>query len=328
MESRSTTPRATSLGGYLISTKIRHQAASLALGATIGLTVFKLIVAYFSGSVGVLSEAIHSFLDLISAMISYFTVREAGKPADENHPFGHGKIETVSSLFESLLLVVAAALIVFESVAHLRNPQPLQFTGMAMAAMGVSIVVSYWVYRHNLKASRETESSALHVNALHFLSDIVASIGILIGLVILHFTGWWVVDGIAGLLVAAYIVIISARQVKGALHELTDTQLPEREITVIKGLLDTFRPDHIEAHNLRTRKSGATRHIDFHLVLCGGLTVNESHEVCDQMEAKILSVYENASVNIHVEPCSLGAHHCHSKCDIYGKRKGLIEATR
>lgn len=281
----------------------------------------KLLAAYFSDSVGVLSEGIHSFLDLVSASISFFTVREAGKPADHGHPFGHGKIETVSSLFESLLLILAAALIIYEGVEHFKNPHPIQNEWMAVGVMILSLLVSFLVYRHNAGAAQETESSALHVNALHFLSDVVASFGVLIGLVILKLTGWTQIDSLIAFGVAAYILLVSIKQVKLAVLELTDTQLPADEIKTIHSLLDLFKHEVIEAHDLRTRKSGATRHIDFHLVVCKELTVKSSHAVCDDIEAKIMNTFPSASVNIHVEPCEHDFPECKANCPVEKPRK-------
>lgn len=291
--------------------------------ATIGLTVFKLAVAAVSGSVGLLSEGVHSFLDVVSAALSYFTVREAGKPADEDHPFGHGKIETLSSLFESLLLVGAAAWISFEGWEHLRHPEPVHYQGLAMVAMVISIVVSFIVYRHNAQAAIKAESSALHVNALHFLSDVVASIAVLVGLLALRLTGWLIIDPIMAFAVAAYILLISLQQVKKAILELSDTQLPESEIQEIRGILASFADRTIEAHDLRTRRSGSTRHIDFHLVLCGALSVNESHQLCDEIELKISERLPSASVNIHVEPCETEHSGCQTSCEILRKNSLL-----
>jgi cation diffusion facilitator family transporter len=296
---------------------IRHRAASLALGATVLLTVIKLSVAFFSGSVGVLSEGIHSFLDVVSAALAFFTVREAGKPADEDHPFGHGKIETLSSLFEALLLVVAAGIIIFEGVNQLQNPEPIHHTWIAMGTIGFSIAVSYYVYKNNIQAARKTESSALTVNSLHFLSDVVASVAILVGLVLLKLTGKIVIDALMAFAVAAYILVVSAKQVKEALLELSDKQLPEIEIRQIREILETFKEKMIEAHDLRTRRSGATRHVDFHLVVCRYMTVETSHAVCDEMESELLAKFPNASVNIHVEPCEIQITHCNLSCPLY-----------
>ena len=301
--------------------------------ATVGLTAFKFGAAYLTGSVGVLSEGVHSLLDLISASIAFFAVPTAGKPADEDHPFGHGKIETLSSLFEALLLLLAAALIVREGLDRIEHPHPVEYQGVAIAAIVVSMVVSYFVYRHNKSAAALTESSAIQVNALHFLTDVVASAGILVGLVILRLTGWLVIDSVMAFGVAAYIVFISIQQTARALLELSDIQLPEEEISTIRRILEEFkiRTDEtsaspashiIEAHDLRTRKSGATRHIDFHLVVCGHMSVDESHSVCDQIEIKIAEALPNASVNIHVEPCELERTACNRTCPIYKKRIG------
>ena len=234
------------------------------------------------------SEGLHSSLDLVSAGLSFFTVREAGKPADDDHPFGHGKIETFSSLIESLFLIVAAGAMIYEGYEHLIHPEPLHYEGLALFTIFVSLLVSYWMYRHNIKAARAVESSALQVNALHFLTDVMASGAVLLGLLILKFTNWLIIDALLAFAVAAYILVVSARQVKVAVSELIDTQLPEHEIQHIRDLLDTFKDQMIEAHDLRTRRSGSTRHIDFHLVCCGAMSVNESHAVCDQIEAKIL----------------------------------------
>ena len=276
------------------------------------MTALKLGVGWLTGSVGVQSEGIHSSLDLVSAIVAFFTIREAGKPADREHPFGHGKIETLSSLLESLLLVVAAGWIIFEAVDHILHPHPIAHEGVAIATIALSLVVSYWVYRNNIRAARATESSAIEVNALHFLSDVIASAGVLAGLVLLKLTGWWLTDPILALGVAFYILAMTVTQVKKALGELTDTRLPEAEVAEIRELLDSFRfkGTTIEAHDLRTRRSGATRHLDFHLVVCRKMTVLDSHDICDAIEAKLQERFPGASVTIHVEPCGIEGAVC------------------
>ncbi len=281
------------------------------------LTALKLGAAWMSHSVGVFSEGIHSGLDLVSAAISYFSVKEAGKPADAEHPFGHGKIETLSSLFESLLLVVAAALIFYEGVAHLLHPQVVVHENWAVGAIAVSIGLSYYVFMNNSAVATRTESSALQVNAIHFLSDVVSSVGVLLGLVVLRWTGLLWIDSVIAFSVAVYILSISLRQVHGAVSELTDTQLPDAEIQQIRKVLGEFYAPSLEVHDLRTRKSGATRHIDFHLVVCGQMTVEDSHSVCDQMESKLSGLFYETSVNIHVEPCEKEKTQCHISCPVH-----------
>jgi cation diffusion facilitator family transporter len=305
--------------------EIRSEASGYALASTIFLTLLKLSVGVLSGSAAVFSEGLHSSLDLVSAGLSFFTVREAGKPADDDHPYGHGKIETFSSLIEALFLVIAAGAMIFEGYLHIKDPQPLQYQGLAILTIFVSLVVSYFMYRHNKKAAATVESSALHVNALHFLTDVMASGAILLGLLVLKFTNWLIIDALLAFAVAAYILVVSARQVRVAVLELLDTQLPEEEIHHIREMLTTFKDRMIEAHDLRTRRSGSTRHIDFHLVCCGAMSVSESHSVCDQIEAKILEEYPSASVNIHVEPCEPHKTNCRATCQTYGSRETQVE---
>lgn len=278
--------------------------------------MIKLGTAALSGSVGVLSEGVHSFLDLISAAVAYFTIREAVKPADKEHPFGHGKFETLSSLLESLLLVAAAIWIIYEGITHLLQPRELKYQGLAIATMSISVLLSYCIYRHNDKAADLTESSAIRVNALHFFSDVLASGGVLLALVLIELTGWWILDPLVAFAVAAYILFITAKQVQSALLELTDTQLPVSEIQQIQNTLQTFQNKMLGVHDLRTRRSGAIRHIDFHLVVCGLLSVRDSHSLCDEMEEKLLEIYPNSSIQIHVEPCEHEKLNCDRVCSL------------
>lgn len=278
-----------------------------------------------SGSVGVISEGIHSLLDLISAAVAFFTIRAAGKPADREHPFGHGKFETLSSLLESLLLLAAAAWIFYEGASHWTNPHPIQHEALAMATILISVIVSYLVYRQNIQAAQTTDSRAIHVNALHFLSDVVASLGVLVGLVVMKVTGWYWVDSLLAFGIAIYILWISARQVLESLRELADRQLPQAEVNQVEGILREFKRDYsdtvIESHDLRTRKSGSSRQMDFHLLLCGEMSVNRSHELCDEAEARLQKVFPTANVTIHVEPCEHAHEGCLKQCPFNSSSK-------
>ncbi len=288
-----------------------------------GLTAIKVGAGWLSGSVGVLSEAVHSALDLMSAAVAYFTIREAGKKADTDHPFGHGKFETLSSLVESLLLVLAAGWILRESVQHLQHPEPIQHEALAMGVIGVSALASFVVYRQNSRAADLTDSSAIRVNALHYLADVLTSAGVFVALLAMKLTGWLWIDPLIGIAVAVYIVAVSWSQLRQSLSELLDTRLPEAEIQQIEGILATFEG---KAHDLRTRKSGSTRHVDFHLEVCGDLTVTESHQICDQVEERILKDFPDTSVNIHVEPCdNHGPASCRTTCPVYQARRANKE---
>lgn len=261
-----------------------------------------------------ISEAVHSLLDLFSAFVAFFTIRHAGKPADEGHPFGHGKFETLSSLLESFLLLAAAGFVLNEGIDRFKHPREVEQGWLAILTLMISVGVSYWVYRHNRNAAQKTESSAIYVNALHFLADVVASLGVLVGLVLLQVTGWNGWDAISALGIAAYILGISWKQIKNSMAELLDTGLPDDEIKKLRDVIDGFSKKILNVHDIRTRKSGAYRHIMFHLVVCGRMSVSESHQICDQMEEAILGIYPQSSVTIHVEPCEQDKPGCEKTC--------------
>lgn len=281
------------------------------------MTALKVGAGIYTGSIGVLSEGVHSGLDLMSAAVAFVSIRAAGKPADLDHPYGHGKYETISSLLEALLLVVAALWMIWEGIDHLNHPQLISHEGIAIAVLGVSTVLSYLMYRHNLSAAGLTESSAIHVNALHFLADVVAGLGVMVGLALLKWTGWLIIDPLMAFGIAAYVLAISVKQVKRAFDELSDSRLPPEEIAEIHRVLDSgLGGDILEVHDLRTRRAGATRHMDFHLVVCGQLSVNQSHVACDQLEARLDERFPGASVTIHVEPCGHHSAGCETSCKL------------
>jgi len=239
----------------------------------------------------------------VSAGVAFVTIREAFKPADREHPFGHGKIETLSSLLESFLLIAAAAFIAYESYSHFIHPTVVENNMIAITAIAISLVISWVVYLHNKKAGELTESSAIQVNALHFFADAVTSVGVLIALILIHFTGWLWVDPAIALVIAVYIFMASFTQFKITIRELTDVKLPDEEVEAIKKSLEPFKNHILNVHDIRTRKSGVNRHIEFHLIVCGKMDVNSSHKICDDMEGAIHRVIANSSVTIHVEPC-------------------------
>ncbi len=292
--------------------KIRNQAATIALAVNAFLTATKLGVGWISGSIAVVSEGIHSSLDLVSAAIAFYTIRIAGVAADEDHPYGHGKFETFSSFFEAILLVVAGVWVLVEAVDHFQNPVEIHHSGIAIAVMGVSVLVSAWAYRQNRRAAEAVDSSAIRVNALHFLADVMAGIAVFVGLILMEFTGWAWIDPVVAGLVAIYIFSISFKQVMHAFHELTDVALPPQDLALVQEIFAAQKYPVLEAHDLRSRKSGSSRQLDFHLTVCKKLTVEESHQCCDEIEQAIEGRLTRSVVTVHVEPCN---HHGNASCE-------------
>ena len=265
------------------------------------LIAMKLVVGLMSGSISILSEAIHSFMDLLAAIIAFFSVRVSDTPADENHPYGHGKFENISGVVEALLIFVAAFWIIYEAIKKLINPEPIGSIWLGFAVMTVSAVINAFVSTRLYKVARETESIALEADALHLKTDVLTSAGVAVGMVLIWLTGYHIFDPIAAILVALLILKESYDLLRRAYGPLLDVALPAGELEKISMVLEKHCTGNISYHDLRTRKSGSRRYIDFHMNLPSDMTVKEAHELCDLIEADIRKVIPLSEVTIHVE---------------------------
>jgi cation diffusion facilitator family transporter len=280
---------------------IKVAAARLSIYSNTALTSLKLIVGLATGSLGVLSEAVHSATDLLASFIAFFSVRVADSPADEKHPYGHGKIESLSGLAEALLIFAAAIYIVYESIHKVIERTGPESVDLGIAVMIASVVVNILVSRHLFLVARETESLALEADAEHLRMDVFTSIGVLAGLILVRATGIRVLDPLAALVVALLIIHAAWRLIRGAVEPLLDTQLPAGEVDMIRGLFDE-EPRVLGFHKLRTRKSGSSRHIDAHVLLEDDLTLLEAHDLTEDLEDRIRARLPNAEITLHTEP--------------------------
>lgn len=303
----------------------RSGAATLALVATFLLTAAKIGVSISTASVGVLSEAIHSGLDLISSIVTFFVVQASVRPADWDHPFGHGKIESLSAMFEAALLLVAGVYIVYEGVtAWIRPGHELRNVGWGLAVTAGSVVVNLFVYFQNRHVARSEESIAIETNAFHFLTDVFTSLAVFVSLGIYQLTGWTFLDPAAALVIAIYVFWIGIAQIKKCVAELSDTTLPEVEITAVKAVLGEHQSKYLSYHDLRTRKAGAMRYIELHLTVCSEQRVQHAHAVCDGIEEDLLKRFSEAGINIHIEPCGNHGAVCTGICRFHDKPRKIV----
>ncbi len=279
----------------------RKNAVRLAFFATLILSILKIAAAWFTGSVSVLSESIHSSFDLLSSVLAQLTVVRAIAPADNDHQFGHGKLETLSALFEGILLVVAGVFIVYEGISHLRYGHPVVAMPVAMGVMAISVVVNLLVYLQNKKVAKHEESIAIETNAYHFLTDLITSLALLGGLVLIHFTGWHWVDPLAAVFVALYYGVTAVKIAADATDMLMDRELPEAVRDRIKDIIKRH-PDVLGFHDLRTRKSGMVLHISFDVEIEASLSLKDAHEISRVLEHDILDDYPMAEIIIHKDP--------------------------
>ncbi|MGE5379865.1 MAG: cation diffusion facilitator family transporter [Methylocystaceae bacterium] len=278
------------------------KAALISVLSNSVLVIAKLVVGLMIGSVSVISEAIHSANDLLASFIALFAVKKASRPADEEHNFGHGKIENVSGTIEAILIFVAAAMIIKEAIHKIQVGGSVEIIGWGIAVMGASAGINVFVSAYLLKTAQKTGSIALEADAMHLRTDVYTSLGVLIGLALIKLTGWSLIDPISAILVALLIIKAAYDLTRKAFMPLIDVGLSEKEMAIIVSILKDHEHEYVSYHDLRTRSAGKEIHIDFHLVTRPEMSVQEVHEICDRIEEKILTAFPHSTVVIHVEP--------------------------
>lgn len=280
--------------------KVRY--ALLSIISNTALILFKVIAGILSGSVSIISEAIHSSMDLAASFIAFFSVRQSTKPADRGHPYGHGKIENISGLAEGLLIFVAAALIIIEAVKKVLAPVEIGQATVAVIVMFASALVNLFVSKKLYKVAQEEESMALEADALHLKTDIYTSLGVGVGILLIKLTGFAILDPIVAILVAALILKEAWKLCKTAFNFLLDSRLSDKEEAEIEKIICEHSDQFRNYHKLKTRKSGNIKHIDFHITLDRHQTVEEAHQIIACLKRAMSERLKNTRVNIHIDP--------------------------
>ena len=296
----------------------KTRVAALSVASNTILTLLKLAVGLAIGSVSVVAEAVHSGVDLLAALIAFFAVRSSAKPPDEQHPYGHGKVENVSGTVEAVLIFLAAGLIVYEAVQKIQRGAEAPQVDLGLGVMAVSVVLNVVVSRQLLRVARATDSIALEADAYHLTTDVVTSLGVLVGLVAVKVTGWSVLDPLAAIGVAAIIAKAAWDITHRSFVDLLDRSLPEAEREIIARVLDRHLGMMAGYHRVRSRKAGSERHVDLHLVVDGNASVNEAHALCDHLESDLQQALGPCSLTIHVEPCRKECRDCPAATDDEG----------
>ncbi|HTG00729.1 MAG TPA: cation diffusion facilitator family transporter [Nitrospirota bacterium] len=266
--------------------------------ATIGL---KTAAYLLTDSVGLLSDAIESLVNLVGAMMALWMLTIAALPADEEHAYGHGKAEYFSSGVEGTLIVIAAISIAAAAVTRLLHPRPLEQIGLGLAVSVAASGINLGVALVLLRAARKHTSITLKANAHHLLTDVWTSVGVLVGVGIVALTGWQRLDPIVALIVAANIVWTGSRIIKESVSGLMDSALPPEELKAVRDILNKFGQSGIQYHDLRTRRAGACRFVSLHVLVPGDWTVHRGHELVEKIEEQICEALPDAEVITHLE---------------------------
>ncbi len=288
----------------------RSGAAKLSLVVVMGLVGLKVAVAVVTGSISVIAQAVDSFLDLFAIAVTFLAVGIAARPADEKHPFGHGKVEDIAAVVQAMLIFAAGGLIIYSAVLRIITETTIELTEAGIGVMLVSIVASLLLSRHLLKVSQATDSIALEASARNIAVDVYSAAAVLGGLLVIRFTGLQIFDPIIALLVALFILKVAYDVLTRSFGRLIDVKLSEAEENIIRSSIMECAGEVVGFHELRTRKAGSQRYIDLHLVMPKNASVEEAHRLCDELERDIKARLSHTSVLIHVEPCSEECSQC------------------
>ncbi len=295
---------------------VKSKAAATSIVSNTFLILLKVAAGLLTGSISLIAEAIHSTIDLAAAIIAFISVRISDRPADEQHPFGHGKAENISGVAEAVLIFVAAGIIIYEAIQRLITGATLELVEVGIGIMAVSIVVNILVSRYLLRVSRTTDSLALEADARHLTTDVITMVGVLVGLALVRLTGLNLFDPIVAILVALFIIKTAYDITRKSFGGLIDVKLPEAEESVIRSCILEHSGKVVAFHKLRTRKAGSQRYIDFHLVMSRNVNVEEAHRMCDHLEQDIEKRLSRTNVTIHIEPCDGKCQQCSTSPDL------------
>lgn len=296
------------------ATREKKQIAGVAIVSNTFLVILKLAIGFITGSVAIISDAVHSATDIIASSIAYFAVRKSAYPPDDKHTFGHGKFESLSGLIEATLIILVAFFLIYEaSTALIRGESTLDpdLLGFGMVAVGISAIANTLISYRMMKIAKKTESIALESDAWHLRTDVYTSVGVFAGLILIHFTGILLLDAIIALALALVIIRTGIDLVRRSLADLLDTRLPEEEIERIREILIAHCTEYVNFHGLRTRRSGPERFIEFHVMFEHDVLLSTAHDLADHLEADLKTEFPRCHVTVHMEPC-------HEACDECG----------
>lgn len=291
----------------------KTRVASLSILSNGILIAMKLIVGIITGSVSIISEAIHSTIDLAASLISFFSIRISSKPADAEHPYGHGKFEDVSGVIEAILIFIASIWIITEAINKLIFPSQTNPSSVGFIIMFVSSTINFLVSKKLYKVAKKTDSMALQADALHLKTDVYTSFGVGVGLFLIWITKLEYLDPAIAILVSLFILKEAFCLLKTAFDPLVDVKLSDSEIKSIKYVISKYSSVFCGFHRLRTRKSGAKKYVDLHLVFPPDMHVKDAHDVCDKIENELSAYIKNTEAMIHIESCNNDCSSCKFK---------------
>ncbi|QNO15268.1 cation transporter [Alkalicella caledoniensis] len=278
------------------------RAAFLAIGVSIFLVIFQVIVGLKTNSISIISDAMHSTMDVFASTITLIAIHFAKKPADKCHNYGHGKYEDLAAAIQSVLIFIVSITIITQAVLRIYHRSLITETLPGIIMMIVSITLHGAAVLVMLKVAKKEKSTALKANALHLLTDVITSIGVIVGLIFIRFTGLRLIDPIVAIVVALIIIKTGYDIGKESISQLLDRSLSQEDIDKIKGIIDSYSPPALDYHHLRSRKVGIIRQVDLHLIFPDDFSLTEAHDISSAIERDIHNTISDIRTTIHLEP--------------------------
>jgi cation diffusion facilitator family transporter len=283
--------------------QLKLRTAALSIASNSGLILVKVIAGTLTGSVAILTEGVHSSIDLVASVVAFLSVRKAGEPADESHRYGHEKVENLAAAIEGILILVGSAVIVFEAIRKLVGHSRVHTLGLGIAVVALSVAVNLVVSTVIARNARRTDSAALEADAAHLRTDALTSAGVLAALVLVDLTGAQWLDPAVALAVAVAIVFTGARLVSRSSRVLVDEALPAKEVAAIRDAIEAHADRGVVGyHELRTRRAGSRRYVDVHIQFRAGTSLEDAHRTAHELQALIEARLGDADVLMHLEP--------------------------
>ena len=276
--------------------------ALLSIAASIVVIALKMLAWQLTGSVGLLSDAAESVVNLVAALVAFFALRIAAKPADDDHNFGHVKSEYFSAVIEGVMIVIAAIVIIVTAVDRLFDPRELEQVGVGLAISVVASVINGLVAWQLMRVGRRFRSLTLEADGKHLLTDVWTTAGVIIGVGAVYLTGWTRLDPIIAIIVAVNIIFVGYKLMRSSTMGLMDTAIPDEQRAAVDAVLDRYRGDGVDFHDVRTREAGHLRFVQLHMLVPGEWTVQRGHDLLEEVETSLHEAVEDLRPTIHLEP--------------------------
>lgn len=284
--------------------KEKKLAAGLSITSNAIIIILKFIAGGISGSISIISEAIHSLSDFLASVLTFFAVIKSSEPADTNHPFGHGKYEDMSGFIEGGLIIFAGIYIIWEACKKVFFHQTVEVdTTLGIAVMLFAVVANIFVSSYLFRVAKKSDSVSLHADGEHLRTDVYSSLGVLFGLVLIKITGIALLDPLIAVLVAIFVLKAGFEISKETLNNLLDGALPSEDIEAIKNIINSYNNECLKGYkNLKARRSGPSKDIEITMLFPENMTISACHKICDDVESLIQQKLGNCNILIHAEP--------------------------